>query len=1187
MARINGSYFSDRLNGTADADEIYGYDGDDQINGLDGDDRIDGGNGSDRLTGGAGADIFVYHYRPINDFVTGDIDEDLITDFEVGVDRIDLSAYGISSLEIVQDRISQSGTDTLISIFQHGNEDRIRIQNVLPSQLDATSFIFSGVTTAQRIVGTMYGDLLFGGAGDDQMIGDDGDDDLRGDAGNDWIDGGRGDDILSGGAGADVFYYSLRPFGQDVITDFEVGVDKIDLSALGISNLAIFQDRISQSGSDTVISFLYAGAVEEIRLENVLPSQLTEDSFIFNSSTQSLYTNGGAGPNLLFGGMGNDRLSGSGELRGDAGNDDLRGDAGNDRLFGGTGNDRLSGGKGDDLLSGGAGLDIFSYDNNDYYGTKARLFGKDVITDFEVGADRINLSQLGISDLAMIQDRISQSGNDTVISFFYNGQEEEIRILNVLPSELTEASFIFSKVLDDQIVWGAEQADLLFGGLGNDSMSGLSGDDELRGGEGDDIFFGALGNNIFTGGTGADRFIFGGFSVGEDVITDFEVGVDKIDLSTIGLATLSLIEDRISQSGNDTLISTFFNGEERVLRILNVLPSELNADSFYLSSYTEPMTISGSVGADLLLGGVGNDVVSGYWGNDDLRGDTGDDRLNGGAGDDILYGGAGADLLDGGAGADRMIGGAGNDIYIVDTVDDVVIEAAGGGMDTVRTGHDIYTLPDNVEVLEVRDVYDANRIVLHGNASDNLISLTTLRASLQYGGPAAIYGEDGNDQLIGADSGNILDGGSGADYMVGGQASDVFIVDNVGDVVVELTNVGTRDHVMTGLSYTLGANVEFLTLTGSGNLRGTGNQLDNVITGNDGNNVLSGLLGDDTLNGMAGDDILIPDSGNNVIDGGTGNDLVILLGVKSSYSYLEGTQAPYDGFIYLVGEEGAVRLSGVEQVRFADGMLATADLKANLSAFDGLRYAAGYADVAKAFGTNAVEAANHYIRSGFAEGRDAKAFDPLDYIAGYSDLMAAFGTNAAAGIRHYLVAGRSEGRTDDKFSGLDYAASYPTLAAQFGANEEAAARHYIQTGRAQGLSDSGFDALQYAASYKDLAGLFGVDTDAATRHYLQFGRAEGRAIDTFDSLRYIASNADLIVAIGSDDDGGAAHYLRSGFAENRPMTSFDALKYAAANPDVAAAFGTDVEALTEHYIDFGYYEHRQIAPVAAMVEVIG
>ncbi|MBW7959714.1 MAG: type I secretion C-terminal target domain-containing protein, partial [Candidatus Promineofilum sp.] len=99
--------------------------------------------------------------------------------------------------------------------------------------------------------------------------------------------------------------------------------------------------------------------------------------------------------------------------------------------------------------------------------------------------------------------------------------------------------------------------------------------------------------------------------------------------------------------------------------------------------------------------------------------------------------------------------------------------------------------------------------------------------------------------LTGTDGNNTLNGMAGADTMIGGIGDDLYVVDNVGDLVVENDNEGI-DTVQTALNgYTLAAHVENLQLTGSSNIDGNGNDLDNTLTGNSGRNTLTGGLGND------------------------------------------------------------------------------------------------------------------------------------------------------------------------------------------------------------------------------------------------------------------------------------------------------------------------------------------------------
>ncbi len=134
-----------------------------------------------------------------------------------------------------------------------------------------------------------------------------------------------------------------------------------------------------------------------------------------------------------------------------------------------------------------------------------------------------------------------------------------------------------------------------------------------------------------------------------------------------------------------------------------------------------------------------------------------------------------------------------------------------------------------------------------------------------------LYGREGNDILNGLAGNDTLDGGAGNDTMSGGLGDDLYIVDSIGDKVIENANEGT-DQVNASVSFTLGAYVENLLLTGSAAINGTGNALANTLTGNGGNNTLSGLAGNDILNGGAGADVLIGGTGMDTMTGGPGND---------------------------------------------------------------------------------------------------------------------------------------------------------------------------------------------------------------------------------------------------------------------------------------------------------------------------
>src|SRR5687768_583513 len=121
-----------------------------------------------------------------------------------------------------------------------------------------------------------------------------------------------------------------------------------------------------------------------------------------------------------------------------------------------------------------------------------------------------------------------------------------------------------------------------------------------------------------------------------------------------------------------------------------------------------------------------------------------------------------------------------------------------------------------------------------GNGGNNLL--------VGGSGDDNIWGLGGNDTLIGGGGKDKLDGGTGNDTMDGGTGDDTYYVDSYADQVIEHAGNGT-DTIRTSIGYSLGwaDNVENLVLTGSANIDGTGNELDNDIHGNSGDNDLYGL----------------------------------------------------------------------------------------------------------------------------------------------------------------------------------------------------------------------------------------------------------------------------------------------------------------------------------------------------------
>jgi serralysin len=333
-------------------------------------------------------------------------------------------------------------------------------------------------------------------------------------------------------------------------------------------------------------------------------------------------------------------------------------------------------------------------------------------------------------------------------------------------------------------------------------------------------------------------------------------GVDTLDFS--GWNTSSKIDlnpGAFSSGGGSGVVPL------DVLKARGILPPTYT-EAQYLALRARYNAVDGMLHDNISIAyGTTIENASGGGGDDTIIGNGVDNVLLGNAGNDIIEGRLGNDTINGGLGADSMLGGAGNDYYFVDDSGDLVAELVGEGTDTVSSSIS-YTLTGHVDNL----VLTGAALAGTGNVLDNAMTGNELGNTLS--------GGFGNDTLTGLGGDDTLDGGAGADAMTGGVGNDSYYVDQSGDSVTEAAGEGT-DTVNSSISYTLGANLENLTLTGTA-ASATGNALSNVITGNASDNVIDGGLGADSMIGGRGDDLYFVDnSGDTVTElAGGGNDTV-------------------------------------------------------------------------------------------------------------------------------------------------------------------------------------------------------------------------------------------------------------------------------------------------------------------------
>ena len=346
-------------------------------------------------------------------------------------------------------------------------------------------------------------------------------------------------------------------------------------------------------------------------------------------------------------------------------------------------------------------------------------------------------------------------------------------------------------------------------------------------------------------------------------------------VDNIWIAYGATIENATGGSGNDTLIGNDADNRLTGGSGIDSFAGGAGNDTYVIDRAAEIGSLSEAAdagvdtvvlafsGADVVIDlatvGVENLQISGD-GSFSLIGNDADNTLLGNASATIIHGGAGNDSLDGKAGIDTLYGELGNDLYFVDNLLDATIEAADQGDDTIRLNlakaRLTYTLADNVENAMVTSKGSINLV---GNSLDN--------------------------ELQGNAAANRLDGGDGVDTLIGGAGKDTYVV-GAGDTIIETSTLAKElDTVLSSATWSLGNNLEKLTLLGSAAIDATGNALKNTLTGNSGNNTLDGGLAADKLTGGLGDDTYVVDltAANRLQDKlteavGGGSDTVLLRG---------------------------------------------------------------------------------------------------------------------------------------------------------------------------------------------------------------------------------------------------------------------------------------------------------------------
>ncbi|MEP6067833.1 MAG: calcium-binding protein [Paracoccaceae bacterium] len=554
------------LMGSSFSDSIIGSDADDVFISLEGNDTIEGGVGFDLLRYdrdgvevGINADLEIgtvqgnWFDQSFTDFVS-DIEE--IHGSDVGNDTIwgDAAANQFLGMAGNDSLAGRGGDDTILG----GEGDDTVLGNEGADLLEGgkgRDQVF-GADGNDTILGDDGNDVLGGATGEDSLLGGDGHDTLFGGDDNDTLDGGDGNDSLSGGNGDDTLDAGL---GWDTISGGE-GNDMI-LGSAGRNKL------FGGAGNDT----LYGGEDEFEEING----GTGDDLIIASEGGDSL--RGDAGNDTVdYSGAGSavtvklhkdtavsatyeDNIQGVENVIGTDFDDKLVGDIGDNELWSGAGNDTINNLGGNDTIHTGTGED-FVLGSSD--GEQVILGNGDDVARTRGGNDLIEGGE----------------GNDTLAG---NGGED-----TAFGGDGDDTFFMGSQ---NDTAFGGAGADTINGGFNADVLDGGADDDRVRGEAGMDQLNGGDGNDLLVGGANADTFwFFDTDATGVDRITDFQDGLDTINLSDWGFASDADVFALASMAGGANQHTRIdftggSGGEVRALVIENLDISDFDASDFLLT----------------------------------------------------------------------------------------------------------------------------------------------------------------------------------------------------------------------------------------------------------------------------------------------------------------------------------------------------------------------------------------------------------------------------------------------------------------------------------------------------------------------------------------------------------------------------------------------------------------------------